>query len=136
MESPVRRGTTIPDFVDWLGLPFLSERPGMQGLRVEDYIEEGRYVVRAEMPGIDPKKDVDITISGGMLTIRAERREERKEKHRSEFRYGSFTRSISLPEGADESDVKARYEDGILEVSVPLGKEKEAARHIPVQKTG
>jgi HSP20 family molecular chaperone IbpA len=93
---------------------------GGQLMRVEDYVDEGQYVVRAELPGIDPEKDVDITVDDGVLTIRAERQEEKKEGGRSEFRYGSFTRSVSLPAGADEENVAASYRDGILEVRAPV----------------
>ena len=51
-------------------------------------------IVRAELPGMDPDNDFEITVENGTLTIHAERREEHKQAHRSEFRYGSFTRSI------------------------------------------
>ncbi|WP_046471537.1 Hsp20/alpha crystallin family protein [Allosalinactinospora lopnorensis] len=136
MAELSRRGTLFPDLSDWFDMPFFSERPGMYRIRVEDFEEDGRYVVRAEMPGIDPEKDVDITVASGRLTIRGERREGSKEKHRSEFRYGSFVRTVTLPEGVDESDVQATYNNGILEVSVPIPtKEKEKKeRRIPVQR--
>jgi HSP20 family protein len=125
----------FPDLFDWLESPFSMFRPFMaQPMRLEDYAEDGHYVVRAELPGLDPEKDVDVTVSGGVLTIHAERREEKETKHRSEFYYGAFSRHVSLPEGADENDVTATYEKGILKVSVGLkGKEKAAARQIPVK---
>jgi HSP20 family molecular chaperone IbpA len=97
-------------------------------VRVEDYVSEGQYVVRAELPGIDPEKDVEITVDDGVLTVKAERREEKKEGGRSEFRYGSFTRTVTLPTGADEENVAASYSDGILEVRTPI---KEAAKAEP-----
>jgi Hsp20/alpha crystallin family len=69
-------------------------------------------------PGSTPDNDVEVTVSDGTLSIKAERREETKldEKlgFRSEFRYGSYTRTIGLPIGATEEDVKATYRDGIL----------------------
>ncbi|WP_082126789.1 Hsp20/alpha crystallin family protein [Allosalinactinospora lopnorensis] len=102
-------------------------------MRVEDFEEGGRYIVRAEMPDIDPDKDVDITVASGRLTIRAARREERKDKHHSEFRYGSFLRTLTLPEGVDENDVQASYNNGILEVSVPLPA-KEKGHRVPGQR--
>ena len=66
--------------------------------------------------------------SYGVLTIRAERREEKKEGGRSEFRYGSFTRSVTLPPGADENDVTATYTNGILEVRVAIKPEQKPER--------
>ena len=54
-------------------------------------------MIRAELPGIDPAKDVDITVTDGQLTIKAERSEKKESKGRSEFSYGSFMRSVTLP---------------------------------------
>jgi HSP20 family protein len=107
-------------------------------LRVEEFEEGNSLVVRAELPGIDPDKDVDLHVEGGMLRLRAERREstETKEmgRHRSEFRYGSFSRSLPLPSGASEDDVKATYKDGILEVRVPIDHASSETRKIPVTR--
>ncbi|WP_083502631.1 Hsp20/alpha crystallin family protein [Sphaerimonospora mesophila] len=115
----------LPEIFDWLEAPFAGLRPlPGQAIRFEDYVQGGRYVLRAELPGIDPEKDVESTLSGGILTVRAERREEQREQHRTEFRYGSFTRSISLPEGADENDVKAT-------VATATGGEHPHRRAIP-----
>lgn len=72
-------------------------------LRIEETVEGEQLVVRAELPGIDPDKDVEISVQERILHIRAERRQETKEEakghYRSEFRYGSFARRIPLPEG-------------------------------------
>jgi HSP20 family molecular chaperone IbpA len=121
------------ELMDWLegefpALPIMRPFTGGQLMRVEDYVSEGQYVVRAELPGIDPEKDVEITVEDGVLTVKAERREEKKESGRSEFRYGSFTRSVTLPTGADEENVAASYRDGILEVRTPI---KEATKAEP-----
>ncbi|MFG3441122.1 Hsp20/alpha crystallin family protein [Nonomuraea sp. NPDC047897] len=134
MSTPARREHRglFPELFDWLDWPPVI-RSQQQPIRFEDYVKEGRYVVRAELPGIDPEKDVEITLRNGVLTLHAERREELKEQHRTEFRYGSFTRSIALPAGADEQDVKAVYDKGILEVSVKLPEEKHEARRIQVE---
>ena len=81
-----------------------------RNVRIEHFEEDGVLVVRFEMPGIDPDKDVEVTIDNGVLHIKAERREETKgdgQGYRSEFRYRSFARAVSLPAGADEADVKA-----------------------------
>ncbi|ADG89044.1 hypothetical protein TBS_13400 [Thermobispora bispora] len=129
----------LPDLFDWLDEPLAGFRPMMsmfgRQIRFEDFIEDDRYVLRAELPGIDPDKDVEITLSNGILTVHAERRHEEREAQRSEFRYGSFTRSIALPAGADENDVKATYDRGILEISVGLRKkEKERGKRIPIER--
>ena len=126
----------FPDLLDWMESPFTMLRPfTTQPMRVEDYIEDGHYVVRAELPGIDPEKQVEVTVAKGVLTIHAERQEEHEGKYRSEFRYGAFSRHIPLPAAADENDITATYTKGVLEVSIGL-KEKEAepARRIPVTR--
>ncbi len=93
-------------------------------LRVEEFTDAGTLVVRAELAGIDPDKDVEVTVTGGMLHIRAERTEKTqdtsKDGYRSEFRYGTFERDVLLPEGVTAGDVAASYTDGILEVRVPM----------------
>jgi HSP20 family protein len=99
-------------------------------LRVEEFHDGDTLVLRAEIPGVDPEKDVDVSLSNGVLTVRAHR--EAKEEHRtktgfrSEFRYGEFSRSLRVPEGAGAADVTASYSDGILEVRVPVPPESEA----------
>jgi HSP20 family protein len=97
-------------------------------IRVEEVHENGTLVVRAEIPGVDPDKDIDVSISEGVLHIgatRSERSEKTSEKsHRSEFRYGSFRRDLVLPRGVDSKAVKAGYKDGILEVRIPWPAEK------------
>jgi len=102
-------------------------------MRLEDEMKEGRYIVRAEMPGIDPAKDVDITVRDGQLTIKAERSEKKDFDGRSEFSYGSFVRTVSLPAGADEDDIKATYDQGILTVSVAISEPKPAERRVQIQ---
>ena len=72
-------------------------------------------------------------MSSDRSVSRAERSEETKERHRSEFRYGSFEWTVRLPRGANEDDVKASYKNGVLEVSVGLGEAKPAERRIPVE---
>jgi HSP20 family protein len=138
MAGIVRRSSPaqFPDLFDWLEPPWPSWGPfgAAHPFRVEDYTEEGRYVIRAELPGLDPDKDIEITAEAGILTIRAERQEEEKEAHRSEFRYGSLSRSVTLPAGADAGKITASYDQGILQVSVPLPKEaKPETRRIAVK---
>ncbi len=124
------------ELFDWLEGEFPPVfRPfGGHPVRIEDYVEEGgRYVLRAELPGIDPAKDVTVTVADGVLTVKAERRDETKEEHRSEFRYGAFVRTIALPAGADEDDVEATYTDGILEVRIGMRAAKPEPKQIPVK---
>jgi HSP20 family protein len=130
MPLPTRR-RAIPDLFDWLETPWPAFLPfgSSQTVRVEDYTEDGNYVIRAELPGIDPEKDVEVSVSAGVLTIRAERREETKKDHRSEFRYGSLTRSVSLPEGADPDKITAKYDKGILQVIVPVPERAKSEAH-------
>jgi HSP20 family molecular chaperone IbpA len=134
-----RERGTFADMMDWMEAEFptfpVFRLAGAQMFRVEEFNEDGQYVLRAELPGIDPDKDVDIAIEGGLLTVKAERREEKKEGGRSEFRYGTFTRTVRLPEGAVEDDVTASYHDGILEIKAPIAEQKSpTAKHIPVEK--
>jgi HSP20 family protein len=80
--------------------------------------------VTAELPGVD-EKDIDVTLSNGVLTIRGEKKTERDETdkdknwHVSERRYGSFTRTITLPYDPDSSKVEAKFEKGVLRVRLP-----------------
>jgi HSP20 family protein len=120
--------TIFPDLVDWFEEPFLTLRPYLaQPIRVEEYVEGDRYMIRAELAGLDPEKDVEVTVGSGYLTIRAERSDKTEGKHRSEFRYGSFSRTIGLPANADEDAVSASYRDGILTISVGLKTEQKAS---------
>lgn len=138
MATVARRGGPVADMLDWLES---SAGIGIRGLglapyvRVEDFTEEGTYVLRAELPGIDPDKDVELKVEGDMLTIRGERREEHKEKNHREFHYGSFRRTVTLPKGAKAGDITASYHDGVLEVRVPIEKAETASVRIPVQRT-
>lgn len=127
----------LPDLLDWVDSPW-TMLPFSSGtaFRIEDYVEDGRYVVRAELPGLDPAKDIHVTVDGDVLTIRAERREEEKEAHRSEFRYGSLSRSIRLPASPDPKEVKAHYGKGILEVTVPVPQAKSGGQRIEIKTAG
>lgn len=93
-------------------------------LRVEEFHEGDVLVVRAELPGIDPDKDVEITTEGGVAKIHAHREEQSESKeeqgYRSEFHYGEFVREVSLPSGTKPEDVKATYKDGIPRGPHPL----------------
>jgi HSP20 family protein len=108
-------------------------------VKIEEFTKDNNLVVRAELPGIDPERDVDISIVDGSLHIRAERRHEDKVEdrnyRRSEFRYGSFSRVLPLPPNAKEADIKATYKDGILEVHTPLDQSTGKHSRIPIQRS-
>ena len=99
--------------------------------QVESYVEGDKIVVKADLPGVDPK-EVDVSVLGNQLTIRGERKAEREKKegqyfHR-EVRYGSFERSVALPEGMNAEQIDARYHDGVLEISMPVPKRLTSQR--------
>ncbi|MBX6354690.1 MAG: Hsp20/alpha crystallin family protein [Micromonosporaceae bacterium] len=123
------RGGALAPF-DWSSLSWFPLFA--PAIRVEDYLEGDRYVVRAELPGIDPAKDVTISYSGGALKLEVERAESRKDRMHSEFHYGSFTRVLSLPSGAKEDTIAATYKDGILEITVQVAEPAPAVKTIPV----
>jgi HSP20 family molecular chaperone IbpA len=134
---PVKRQHSLfPEFSE-----LFSAFPSITGLRpafdtrlmrLEDEMKDGHYEVRAEIPGVDPAKDIDITLRDGQLTIKAERSEKKEFGGRSEFSYGSFVRTVSLPAGADENDVKATYDKGILTVTVAVTESTPAEKHVPI----
>ncbi|HEY4419464.1 MAG TPA: Hsp20/alpha crystallin family protein [Pseudonocardia sp.] len=109
--------------LDWLG---------EDAIRVDQFREGDAEVIRAELPGIDPEKDVDLTVGGGVLRINAERRIEEKTEGkgylRHELRYGRFSRALTLPEGVTDSDITATYKDGILEIRMPIPKTTTSER--------
>ncbi len=115
---------------DW----FSGDSMRLRGPAVESWLEDGKLVVRADLPGVDPK-DVDVTVSGETLTLKG-KREHRAEKagrdffHR-EVAYGSFERSLTLPRGVNAGEIKATYKDGVLELTMPAPKEL-SRRKVPV----
>jgi predicted unusual protein kinase regulating ubiquinone biosynthesis (AarF/ABC1/UbiB family)/HSP20 family molecular chaperone IbpA len=134
-RAPVRFRAMFPDLADWLESPWAGPPPFLAGqvFRVEESIRDDRYVIRAELPGLDPENDIEVTVDGRILTIRAERRQQDTGPSRSEFRYGSLARAVRLPARVDAADVTARYDKGVLEVSVPVGVVKPEGTRIPVQ---
>ncbi|MFZ5829588.1 MAG: Hsp20/alpha crystallin family protein [Planctomycetota bacterium] len=102
--------------LDWPGGPEGAFAPP-----IEVAESDREVMVRAELPGIDPK-DLDVTISGNMLVLSGEKKEatERKEKdyHLSEIRFGSFRRSVRLPEGIDPNQVQAQHANGVLTLTI------------------
>lgn len=88
-----------------------------------DVAEKGKaYEVTVELPGLDDK-DVDVTVSGNVLTIKGEKKEEKEEKEKnyylSERRYGAFQRIFELPSGIDAGKIEAQFAKGVLTVTLP-----------------
>jgi HSP20 family protein len=97
--------------------------------------ETDRFVILADLPGVDPK-DIEITAENGMLTVRGERKFEKDEEQegfrRVERVRGTFYRRFSLPDTADTNGIKARGKDGVLEITLPKH-EKVQPKKITVQ---
>ncbi len=131
--DPFREMATLQDrmnrlFNDQLGT--MTQEESLTGSfvpPVDVYEDENSIQVRLEVPGID-EKDIDIRLENNLLTIRGERKFEKEEKeesfHRIERRYGSFTRSFTLPATVNPDDVQADYDKGVLKIR--LAKRAEA----------
>jgi predicted unusual protein kinase regulating ubiquinone biosynthesis (AarF/ABC1/UbiB family)/HSP20 family molecular chaperone IbpA len=134
-QAPERFRAMFPDLADWLESPWTGPPPFLTGqaFRLEEAIRDNRYVIRAELPGLDPENDIEVTVDNRILTIRAERRQEDNGSYRSEFRYGSFARAVRLPAKVDAADVTARYDKGVLEVSIPVRAAKPEGTRIPIE---
>lgn len=102
---------------------------------IESYVKDGNLVIRADVPGLDPK-NIEISVLHDTLTIKGERRSEQEVKEkdylRREVSYGSFERRMSLPEGAAADKVKASFKNGVVEITIPLPKELQG-RKIPLE---
>ncbi|SFM64927.1 Hsp20/alpha crystallin family protein [Thermodesulforhabdus norvegica] len=96
---------------------------------------DDHIVVKADLPGIDPK-ELDISITGNVLTVKGEKKQEHEEKgesyHRVERTFGSFTRSFTLPADVDPNGVEATYKDGVLKLMIPKT-EKSKRKKIEVK---
>ena len=134
-QVPVGFRAVFPDLADWLESPWTGPPPFLTGqvFRLEEATRDNRYVIRAELPGLDAENDIEVTVDGRILTIRAERRHQDGEPYRSEFRYGSLARVVRLPARVDAADVTARYGKGVLEVSVPARVVKPEGTRISIE---
>lgn len=105
---------------------------------VDVFEKDNKLMAKVDLPGMK-KNDVKVEVTDGHLAISGERRSEAEEKkdnvYRCERRYGSFYRTIPLPQGARPEDVKATFSDGVLEISVPLPAQAQpAVRTVEVQE--
>ncbi len=102
---------------------------------IESYIKDGNLIVRADVPGMEPK-DIEVSVLGNVLTIKGEREDKKEVKAedyiRREISYGKFERRMTLPEGAMTEKVKASFKNGVVEVTMPVGKEL-AAKKVPLE---
>jgi HSP20 family protein len=106
---------------------------------IDVFERDNRLVTKIDLPGMK-KEDVKVEVTDGQLAISGERKSEAEEKgeefYRCEREYGSFYRTVPLPEGAKLEDVKATFADGVLEVSVPLPARPEAkVRKVEIQES-
>ena len=124
-----RGGTLAP--MDWPNLSWLPQLG--PSIRIEDYLDGDRYVVRAELPGVDPAEDLRVSYDEGQLRLDVVRKEAQRDKTRSEFRYGSYYRLISLPAGVKDDTIVARYANGILEITAKIGEPESSAKEIPIK---
>ncbi|MEU8527758.1 MULTISPECIES: Hsp20/alpha crystallin family protein [Streptomyces] len=138
-DKAERRHSHLLDFNDW----FNREFPGLPGWRpgtaahsvpVEVSSGGGEYVLRAQLPGMDPD-DVTVTVEDNLITVSAEHSEGQEDKEHSEFRYGAFRRTVRLPSTVVTDGAEASYQDGILTIRVPMPEQESAGRRtIPVRR--
>lgn len=131
-------------FNDWTGsVERLAGANGLTALRVDVSETPAELTVKADLPGVE-QKDIDVTISGDTLTIKAEKKSEAEEKkdekgrvfHRVERTYGSFMRSMSLPFNADPAKVAANFKDGVLTLTLPKPPEiQRQTKKIEIKQT-
>lgn len=117
-----------------------EERPEFEFTPTTDVVREnGSLVVTAELPGIDPEKDVQIMLDGDVLVIKgkkvAEKEMTEKDRYMRERHFGSFERRLPLPDGVDPDSIAATYDKGVLTVRVPMpvAAAPTEARSIPIK---
>ena len=124
LRSPFRRSLFDVD-------PFRRAKAAFSGMPAVDVTEtENGYEVVAELPGVD-EKNIEVKVANGILTISGQKREEKEEKKKDyyvrERRFGSFERTFQVPEGVDLDKVDARFNKGVLTVSLPKTAEAQKA---------
>ncbi len=123
-----RTTTQAPDLTDWAGSPLSTVHhlaAHTNPIPVEQYPDGKHYVVKLEVPGIDPGQDLTVSVAAGTLNVRAERHDIASAGTQSEFRYGTFARHIVLPPGSDPQDVSASYHNGIVTVRIGIKSEHQ-----------
>ena len=107
----------------WPFRPLLTLTPGKHFMPTADvFARNGDLVVKFDLPGMEPK-DIHVKYQEGELTVSGERKDDKEVKeegyYRKETTYGSFERHITVPKGIKEADIKAEYDNGVLEISIP-----------------
>jgi HSP20 family protein len=119
------KGFGLPSFE-----PFWTAETDLPAPAVDVAEDDKAYIVTAELPGIE-EKDVDVTVSSGMLVIKGEKKQEKEEKDKnyylSERSYGSFQRSFSVPDAVDRDKIAANFAKGILTVTLPKNAQAQKA---------
>jgi len=138
-RMPFRDIELVGKEMDRLWDTFFEEMPLSRLVRREEWPNKwlptidlsetkNEFVVKAEVPGMSPK-DIDISLNGGILSIRGEKKQEKEEKeenyHFVERSYGSFSRTIRLPGDVQSDKIKAAYKDGVLKISLPKSEESK-----------
>lgn len=107
--------------------------------QLDETEDEKAYHVSVELPGMD-EKDVEVTLSDGMLTIRGEKKQEEEEKgkdyYRKERAFGSFSRTLAIPGEIDETQIKASFKKGTLTIDLPKSEEaQKKIKHIDIKNS-
>lgn len=102
-----------------------------QDIAIEEHAERDMFVLLAELPGVDPARELSVTVYDGELKIEVERVDWHHRKG-SEFRYGAFSRTVQLPRRAAEETLTATYERGVLRVSVRVRPQPPISRCVPI----
>jgi HSP20 family protein len=130
---PARQLERMRREMDRLWDSFFETRPSRKGEGLEEWIPsldvsetKNDIVVKAEIPGMDPK-DMDISLSNDILTIKGEKKQEKEEKeedyHLIERSYGKFIRSLRLPGEVKGDKINATYKNGVLSITLPKSEE-------------
>ncbi|MGF1643990.1 MAG: Hsp20/alpha crystallin family protein [Thiotrichales bacterium] len=121
----------LRDWPEWSGFP----RMELKSPRVDIIDRETELVVRAELPGVE-KKDLDVTMTDNTVTIKGNTTQESKDEgenyYRRETMHGSFIRTLTLPSSVDSTQVKANFQNGVLELVAPKV-EKAHRRSIAIE---
>lgn len=119
------------EMFDWGRLPTPLWSRGLVDVKFDVSESDDAIEITAELPGIE-EKDIELTLSDGMLTLKGEKRAEEEKKEReyflSERRYGAFARSIRVPESVDQGKIKASFDKGVLTVTLPKRPEAKAKK--------
>jgi HSP20 family protein len=122
------------DFDPGVGLMATGEKAWSPA--VDIFEDEKEIVIKADLPDVK-EEDIDVHVEDGQLTLKGERKFEHEEKkenyHRVERRYGSFQRTFGLPETVDAEKIVAKYDKGVLKVTLPKVEKPKNARTIPVK---